>query len=180
MSTGNDYDQSSDPQRKAEDSILESFQASPPEFPFSSVQQKVDSTRQTLQDLEDATEQLARTIGLPAPRGQTQRKALILAAQWVLDSPDLTGINVKAPEWDSHEVELNELLSAGIALSIIHMEFSQFLAPEAWAIEADRIRAISSIRALAPHACYRAIIATLRVFFPKSAWPRLPMNYPVN
>ncbi|KAA1287024.1 MAG: hypothetical protein EGP13_01715, partial [SAR202 cluster bacterium] len=140
MSTGNDYDQSSDPQRKAEDSILESFQASPPESPFSSVQQKVDSTRQTLQDLEDATEQLARTIGLPAPRGQTQRKALILAAQWVLDSPDLTGINVKAPEWDSHEVELNELLSAGIALSIIHMEFSQFLAPEAWAIEADRIR----------------------------------------
>ena len=131
MSKGNDYYQSSDLEGESKDSASESFPASTPESPFNSVPPRVNSTRQTLQDLEDATEQLARTMGLPEPSGQSQRKALILAAHWVLDSPDLTGINVKAPEWDSHEVELTELLSAGIALSIIRVEFDQFLAPAA-------------------------------------------------
>ena len=56
------------------------------------------SNRQTLKDLEDAAGELARAMGLPGPRGQAQREALILAARRALDAPDLAGVNFKAPE----------------------------------------------------------------------------------
>ena len=78
-----------------------------------------DANRQTLQGLEDAAGELARAMGLPGPRGQTQREAPILAARRALDAPDLSGVNLKAPEWDSHRQELDELLTAGTALTFI-------------------------------------------------------------
>jgi len=98
------------------------------------------SNRQSLQGLEDAAGELARAMGLPAPRGQTQREALILAARRALDSPDLNGINLKAPEWGSHRLELDELLVAGVSLSAIHAEFATVLTPEAWDQDAVQVR----------------------------------------
>ena len=56
-----------------------------------------DANRQTLQSLEVAPGELARAMGLPRPRGQAQREALILAARRALDAPDLSGVNLKAP-----------------------------------------------------------------------------------
>ena len=79
-------------------------------------------------------------MGLPAPRGQAQRDALILAAHRALDAPDLKGVNLSAPEWDDQGQDLDDLLFAGTALSIIRMEYGQFLTPEAWIIDADQIR----------------------------------------
>jgi len=78
-----------------------------------------DANRQTLQSLEDAAGELARAMGLLGPRGQTQREALILAACWALNAPDLSGVNLKTPECDSHRQELDELLTAGTALTFI-------------------------------------------------------------
>jgi len=78
-----------------------------------------DANRQTLQSLEDAAGELARAMGLPGPRGQTQREAPILAACRALNAPDLSGVNLKTPEWDSHRQELDELLTAGTALIFI-------------------------------------------------------------
>ena len=100
------------------------------------------SNRQTLKDLEDAAGELARAMGLPGPRGQAQREALILAARRALDAPDLAGVNLKAPEWDSHRAELDELLAAGTALSKIRAEFGQVLTPEAWDQDAAQVREI--------------------------------------
>ena len=56
-----------------------------------------DANRQTLQSLEDAAGELARAMGLPRPRGQAQREALILAARRALDASDLSSVNLKAP-----------------------------------------------------------------------------------
>ena len=134
MSTGSDNDQPAEMAEQADESITESF----PE----SATGRVGSTRQTLQSLGDAAGDLARAMGLPTPKGQTQRDALILAAHRALDAPDLTGINIKAPEWDSHQAELDEQLAVGTALSSIRMEFDQFLAPTAWVIDAEQIRDI--------------------------------------
>ena len=58
-------------------------------------------------------------MGLPGPRGQAQREALILAACRALNAPDLSGVNLETPEWDSHRQELDELLTAGTALIFI-------------------------------------------------------------
>ncbi|MCI0900507.1 MAG: DUF3320 domain-containing protein [Chloroflexi bacterium] len=98
------------------------------------------SKRQTLQSLEDAAGELARTMGLPGPRGQTQREALILAAHRAIDAPDLSGVNLKAPEWDSHRSELEELLAAGTALSFIRTEFGRYLTPEAWTQDVAEVK----------------------------------------
>ncbi|HCL25064.1 MAG TPA: hypothetical protein DHW65_01790, partial [Dehalococcoidia bacterium] len=71
------------------------------------------SFRQSLQNMEDAANELAQAMGLPAPRGQAQRQALIMAARRAVDSPDLIGINLAAPEWTTLQAELDELLNAG-------------------------------------------------------------------
>ena len=82
MSTGSNLEQSPEPdQRSAE--------------PASNFDP--DANRQILQSLEDAADELARAMGLPRPRGQAQREALILAARRALDAPDLSGVNLKAP-----------------------------------------------------------------------------------
>ena len=44
-------------------------------------------------------------MGLPGPRGKAQREALILAARRALDAPDLSGVNLKTPESDSHTTD---------------------------------------------------------------------------
>jgi hypothetical protein len=81
-------------------------------------------------------------MGVPGPRDQTQREALILAARRAIDAPDLNGINLKAPEWDSHRAELDELLAAGTALAFIRSEFGRYLTPEAWDQDAAEIKEV--------------------------------------
>ena len=100
MSTGSDLDQSPD-QRSRE-----------PASNFSP-----DANSQTLPSLEDAAGELAGAMVLPGPRGQAQRKALVLAARRALYAPDLSGVNLKTPEWDIHRQELDELLTARTALT---------------------------------------------------------------
>ena len=78
-----------------------------------------DTNRQILQSLADAAGELAGAMGLPGPRGQAQREALILAACRALNAPDLSGVNLETPEWDSHRQELDELLTAGTASTFI-------------------------------------------------------------
>jgi len=90
------------------------------------------SLRQTLRSLEDTASELAKAMGLPGPRGQAQREALIVAARRALDAPDLTGVNLKAPEWDGHQGVLDELLAAGTALARVHEKLDLVLMPEAW------------------------------------------------
>jgi len=81
-------------------------------------------------------------MGLPRPRGQNQRQALILAARRALNAPDLDGINLKAPEWDSHREELDELLSAGVALAAVRGEYGHVLTPESWTQPVSEVKEI--------------------------------------
>ena len=78
-----------------------------------------DANRQTLQSLENAAGELARAMGLPGPRGKAQREALILAARRGLYAPDLSSVNLKTPKWDSHRQGLDELMTAGTALTLV-------------------------------------------------------------
>ena len=82
MSTGSNLDQSPEPDQRSGEPASNSGS---------------DANRQALQSLEDAAGELARAMGLPGPRGQAQREALILAARRALDAPDLSGVNLKAP-----------------------------------------------------------------------------------
>ena len=78
-----------------------------------------DTNRQILQSLADAAGELAGAMGLPGPRGQAQPEAPTLASRRALNAPNLSGVNLKTPEWDSHRQELDELLTAGTALTLI-------------------------------------------------------------
>jgi hypothetical protein len=143
MSTGSSEDQSSELGEQAAGSIIDPALESVPETApdtISDTNQAARPNRQSLQSLENAASELARFMGLPTPRGQGQRDALVLAAHRALDAPDLKGINLSASEWDDQKQELDELLSAGTALSLIRMEHGQFLTPEAWTIDADQVR----------------------------------------
>jgi len=104
MSTGSNLDQTPEPDQRSGE----------PASNFGP-----DANRQTLQSLEDAAGELAGAMGLPGPRGQAQREAPILAARRALNAPDLSGVNLKTPEWDSHRQKLDEVLTAGTALTFI-------------------------------------------------------------
>ena len=104
MSTGSNLDQSPEPDQRFGE----------PASNFGP-----DANRQTFQSLEDAAGELAGAMGLPEPRGQAQREAPILASRRALNAPNLSGVNLKTPEWDSHRQELDELLTAGTALTLI-------------------------------------------------------------
>ena len=104
MSTGSNLDQPSEPDQRFGE----------PASNFGP-----DTNRQILQSLADAAGELAGAMGLPGPRGQAQREALILAACRALNAPDISGVNLETPEWDSHRQELDELLTAGTALTFI-------------------------------------------------------------
>ena len=139
MSTGSSEGQSSKPGEQPADSIIEPALKTTSEA-TAGTSRAASPNKRSRQSLEDAASELARTMGLPAPRGQAQRDALILAAHRALDAPNLRGVNLSAPEWDDQGQELDDLLFAGTALSIIRMEYGQFLTPEAWIIDADQIR----------------------------------------
>jgi len=68
MSTGSNLDQSPEPEQDAGE-------------PGTATDSQRGPNRHSLQSLEDAAGELARAMGLPGPRGQTQREALILAAR---------------------------------------------------------------------------------------------------
>ena len=104
MSTGSNLDQSPEPDQRFGE----------PASNFGP-----DANRQTFQSLEDAAGELAGAMGLPEPRGQAQREAPILASRRALNAPNLSGVNLKTPEWDSHRQKLDELLTAGTALTLI-------------------------------------------------------------
>jgi len=104
MSTGSNLDQSLEPDQRFGE----------PASNFGP-----DTNRQILQSLADAAGELAGAMGLPEPRSQAQREAPILASRRALNAPDLSGVNLKTPEWDSHRQKLDELLTAGTALTLI-------------------------------------------------------------
>ena len=129
MSTGSNLDQPPEPEQDAGG-------------PGAATSSQRGPKRHSLQSLEDAAGELARAMGLPGPRGQSQREALILAARRAIDAPDLNGINLKAPEWDSRRPELDQLLAAGTALAFIRSEFGRYLTPEAWDQDAAEVKEV--------------------------------------
>ena len=104
MSTGSNLDQSPEPDQRFGE----------PASNFGP-----NTNRQILQSLADAAGELAGAMGLPGPKGQAQREAAILAACRALNAPDISGVNLETPEWDSHRQELDELLTAGTASTFI-------------------------------------------------------------
>ncbi|HIM63750.1 MAG TPA: DUF3320 domain-containing protein [Dehalococcoidia bacterium] len=129
MSTGSNLDQPPEPEQDAGG-------------PGAATNSQRGPKRHSLQSLEDAAGELARAMGLPGPRGQSQREALILAARRAIDAPDLNGINLKAPEWGSRRPELDQLLAAGTALAFIRSEFGRYLTPEAWDQDAAEVKEV--------------------------------------
>ncbi len=86
----------------------------------------------SLQSLEDAARDLADALKLTAPRGQSEREAVCLAARRAMESPGLLGALLASPEWETHREELGALLAAGSGLSSLHDRHGQALKPEAW------------------------------------------------
>ena len=89
-------------------------------------------TRSSLKTLEDAARDLATALKLPAPRGQSEREALCLAAHRAMEAPGLAGVPLQSDLWRTHEEELRTLLNAGLTLAGIHVEFDRALKPGAW------------------------------------------------
>ena len=90
------------------------------------------SVQSSLETLESTTRELAAALRLPAPRGQSERAALIGAARRAMQAPNLEGITVDSDKWLTRETELETLINAGLKLVRIHVEFDPAVMPDAW------------------------------------------------
>jgi len=97
-----------------------------------------------LKTMEQAAQELAAALHVPAPRGQAEREALTRAARRAMDSPDLRGITLGSDAWRSHE--LAALLDAGTSLTRIHRKFDQAVTTDAWDQDLLEVRATLSAK----------------------------------
>jgi len=82
-----------------------------------------------------ASRQLAYLLGMPSPENRPDTLRTLVAAERVLEAPDLTGVNVAADEWRTQSAAILEWLEAGTAEAAIRERRAGTLIPEGW--EAD-------------------------------------------
>ena len=82
--------------------------------------------------LKMTSEMLASHLHLPASRTAAEAGVLCRAARRALESPHLSGINLRPGEWAARRRQIEALLSSGTRLQAVHAEHDAQLIPEAW------------------------------------------------
>ncbi len=96
----------------------------------------------SLESVINAAEGLAESMGLSAPSGVSEANGLCQAVSRVLEAPDLTGLNLRAAEWRTHQEELESLLKAGAQFSSLRTQYQDILKPKSWSLDLVELRAL--------------------------------------
>ena len=92
----------------------------------------VTRAQESLTTLEEATVNLAKSMGLSLLEGLSESVGLCLAARKAMEAPDLTGVQLRSEDWRTRHEELITLLETGSRLAEIHGIYGQILIPGAW------------------------------------------------
>ena len=107
----------------------------------------LDRLREALAAAQESLKSMVETVGaladamdLPVPIDPPQAQALRYGAWLAMDAPDLTGMQLRSPEWEVHRKELGVLLAAGSELERLRRDYDPVLIPSAWGQDVLELR----------------------------------------
>ena len=93
---------------------------------------RIQSATDALQDLTDNSGALANTMRLDHPVSVSEATDLLAAAKCATGAPDADGLDLYAPQWESHAERIRQLLTEGLRWKRIRTEHDSVLLPQAW------------------------------------------------
>ncbi len=105
-------------------SLLPADQASLPET--------IDATACALEAMADSSDSLAAVLALNSPGGAAEVDSLLDTARQVAAAPDVSGLDLAAPQCFSDSGQIREWLDKGLAWRRIRSEYDASLLPQAW------------------------------------------------
>ena len=96
------------------------------------LREKIEVAAYAVANLEDTSGALADSLPLNRPTNVNETVALLDNARLVVDAPDVSGLNLAAPQWKSHAGLIKELVDRGFQWQRIHQQYDDLLLPQAW------------------------------------------------
>ena len=93
--------------------------------------EEIDATSRGLEVLADLSSSLADSLAIPLPEATADLETLLDNARLVDAAPDLSGLNLTAPQWRTHSGRLKELLGKGFQWQLIRSSFDGDFLPAA-------------------------------------------------
>ena len=94
--------------------------------------ERMRSISGALKDLDDSSASLANTMRLNHPGRVSESTDMLAAAISSVRAPDTSGLDLSAPQWQSHTERIRQLLDRGLHWNRIRTEYDSFLLPQAW------------------------------------------------
>ena len=98
----------------------------------SQLREKIDAASQSLATLADESESLATSLSLTTPDNAAGLDSLLANARLIDGAPDLSGLNLAAPEWRNNAAQIQDLLNRGLRWREIRASRDAELLPPAW------------------------------------------------
>ena len=108
----------------------------------SSLREKITASARGLESHADSLASLADSLTLTRPENAADVEALLDTARLVYDAPDLSGLALAAPEWQTHATQIKELLDKGFQWQQIRSTFDAEFLPEAWDADLRQTRQV--------------------------------------
>lgn len=106
------------------------------------LRRKLSAAANGLETLEQASAILAEKIGLNRPDSPGGVAALLNAAERAAVAPDLSGLNLATPLWESHTRQIRGLLEQGDHWQEIRRDYEGVVLPRAWNADLSKVRQI--------------------------------------
>jgi very-short-patch-repair endonuclease len=94
--------------------------------------EQLTATFKATEQLLELSEQIARNFKIDVPKKYDDSIALLAFLDLISQSPDLKGINIRTNEWILRKSDIEEILTSGKELTVLHEKYSEILLPEAW------------------------------------------------
>ena len=96
------------------------------------LREKIEVVAHAVANLEDTSSALANSLRLNRPTNANGTVALLDDARLVVNAPDVSGLNLAAPQWKSHAGLIKEVVDSGFQWQRIHQQYDDVLLPYAW------------------------------------------------
>ena len=108
----------------------------------SSLREKIASSSSGLEILVDSSAYLADSLTLPRPQSVAEAEALLDNARLIYGAPDLRGLALAAPQWQTNAARIRELLDKGRQWKQIRSTYDAELLPDAWDADLRQARQV--------------------------------------
>ena len=106
------------------------------------LRRKLSAAVNGLETLEQASAILTEKLGLNRPDSSGGVATLLDAAERAAAAPDLSGLNLTSPSWESHTRQIRELLEQGSQWQEMRRDYEGLVLPRAWNADLSKVREV--------------------------------------